>query len=66
MATLEERIRDLEVEIAEYRDLLTNAPPKNKLVYANLITSRGNNRHDLNQQLQQQGEVIYLPSRLSI
>ena len=44
MATLEERIRDLEAEIAEYRDLLTNAPPKNKLVYANLITSRGNGK----------------------
>lgn len=66
MATLEERIRVLEAEIADYRQEYASATSAEKKDLRPLITARGNNLHDLNQQLQQQGEVIYLPSRLSI
>ena len=66
MATLEERIRVLEAEIADYRQDYARTTPEDKRLLLPTITSSGNNLHDLNQQLQQQGEVIYLPSRLSI
>jgi hypothetical protein len=56
MTTLEERIRDLEEEIAEYRVKLRAAITfDEKKMYANLITARGNNLTALLQQ-QPQGE----------
>jgi hypothetical protein len=55
MSTLEEEIRDLEAEIAEYRDMMkaaTTEARKDSLLAA--ITARGNN---LNILLQQQAQA---------
>ena len=58
MSTLEEEIRDLKAEIAEYRDMMkaaTTEARKDSLLAA--ITARGNNLTALlQQQSQAQGE----------
>ena len=66
MTTLEEEIRDLKEEIAEYRVKLRAATTEaGEERYANLITERGKTLNVLLQQQQLQGKLI-IPSRLSI
>ena len=58
MSTLEERIRDLEAEIAEYRDMMkaaTTEARKDSLLAA-ITASRNNLNILLQQQSQAQGE----------
>ena len=65
MTTLEEEIRDLKEEIAEYRVKMRAATTEaGEERYANLITERGKTLNALLQQ-QPQGKVI-IPSRLSL
>jgi hypothetical protein len=55
MSTLKERIRDLEAEIAEYRDMMKAATTEaGEERYANLITERNKT---LNILLQQQSQA---------
>ena len=55
MSTLEEEIRDLEAEIAEYRDMMKAAITlEEKKMYANLITE---SKKTLNILLQQQSQA---------
>ena len=61
MTTLEERIRDLEEEIQEYRVQLRAATTEaGQERYANLITASRNNLTALFQQQQSQGEYLSL------
>jgi hypothetical protein len=56
MSTLEEEIRDLKAEIAEYRDMMKAATTEagDKKMYANLITE---SKKTLNILLQQQAQA---------
>jgi hypothetical protein len=56
MSTLEERIRDLKAEIAEYRQEYANSSPEEKKELRPLITARGNNLTALLQQQSQEAQ----------